>query len=220
MNLLVRYYNLKGLHLFIDIVLANLLLIWLSKTLLINEVVFYNAYSEQITYDRSLKLFEDMKRFSWISYALTPIILLIKFSLISFVIYIGIVFYNVQNKISLRSIFKIVIASEIVFVSAGFIKFIWFYLLAGNYDLNDLGFFYPISLINFFKTGEVSRLWIYPLQTVNIFHLLYIISISYGLNKVYYIEKPDSDKIVLLSYIPALVLWIVFVMFLTIDVSS
>ena len=151
---------------------------------------------------------------------MTPIILLIKFLFISFVVYIGVVFCNIQNKISLSFIFKIVIASEIVFVSAGFIKFIWFYLFAGNYDLKDLSFFYPISLINFFNKGEVSKLWIYPLQTVNLFHLLYIISISYGLSKVCSIEKHDSDKVVLLSYVPALFLWIVLIMFLTIDVST
>jgi hypothetical protein len=219
MNLLARYYSQKGLHLFIGIVIANLILIWLSKALLINEVVFYNAYSEQLTYDRSLKLFEDMKKLSWISYAFCPIMLLIKFSLISFVIYIGIVLSDVQNKISLGSVFKIVIASEIIFVSVGFIKFLWFYLFAGNYDLNDIGFFYPLSLINFFKTSEVNRLWIFPLQTVNVFQMVYIISISYGLNKVYEIEKSDSDKIVLLSYLPALILWVALIMFLTIDAS-
>ena len=219
MNLLIRYYNLKGLHLFMGVVFANLILIWLSKTLLINEVVFYNAYSEQLTYERSIKLFENMNRLSWISYAFTPIILLIKFSLVSIVLYIGIVFYNIQSKISLSSVFRIVIASEIIFISAGFVKFLWFYLFAGNYDLNDLGFFYPLSLINFFKKAEVSRLWIYPLQTVNLFHLLYIIMISYGLNKSCFIDKPDSDKIVLFSYVPSLVLWEALIMFLTIDVS-
>ncbi|HEY5123430.1 MAG TPA: hypothetical protein VIK14_06810, partial [Ignavibacteria bacterium] len=204
MNLFVRYYNLKGWHLFIGIILANLILIWLSKAFLINEVVFYNAYSDQLTYDRSLKLFENLKKLSWISYAFTPIVLIIKFSLVSIVLYIGIVFYNFQRKVTLGSIFKIVIASEIIFVLAGFIKFLWFYLFAGNYDLNDLGFFYPLSLINFFKKGEVIRFWIYPLQTVNLFHLFYIISISYSLNKICYIDKPDSDKIVLLSYVPSL----------------
>jgi hypothetical protein len=220
MKLLNRYYNLKGFHLFFGIVLANLLLIWLSKTLLINEVVFYNAFSEQLTYERSLKLFEDVKRLSWISYVMTPIILLVKFSLISFVIYIGVVLFNVKQKTSLSSVFKIVVASELVFVLAGFFKFIWFYLIAGNYDLNDLSFFYPISLINFFKMGEVSKIWIYPLQTINLFHLIYILSISFGLNKVCLIEKHDSEKIVLYSYLPAIVLWIVLIMFLTIDISS
>ncbi len=165
MSLLLRYYSLKRLQLFIGIVLANLIIIWLSRSVLINEIVFYNTFSEQLTYDRSLKLFEDLKRFAWISYGFTPIMLLVKFSLVSLVLYIGIVFCNIQDKVSLGSVFKIVIASEIIFVCASLFKFLWFYLFAGNYDLNDLGFFYPLSLINFFKTDEVNRLWIFPLQT-------------------------------------------------------
>ena len=219
MNLLLRYYSLNRLQLFIGIVLANLIIIWLSRSVLINEIVFYNTFSEQLTYDRSLKLFEDMRSFAWIGYAFTSIMLLVKFSLVSLVLYIGIVFCNMQEKVSLGSVFKVVIASEVVFVCSGLIKFLWFYLFAGNYDLNDLGFFSPLSLINFFKTTEVSRGWIFPLQTVNIFHLVYIVSISYGLNKVCEIERSDSDKIVLLSYLPALLIWVVLIIFLSIDAS-
>jgi hypothetical protein len=219
MNLLVRYFSLTRLQLFVTIVLANLIIIWLSKSVLINEIVFYNTFSEQLTWDRSIKLFDDMRRFTWISYAFTPVILLIKFSLVSLVLYAGIVFCNIQDKVSLGTVFKIVIASEIVFVLASLLKFLWFYFFAGNYDLNDLGFFYPLSLINFFKTYEVNKLWIFPLQTVNIFQVIYIISISFGLNRVCKVENTDSDKIVLLSYLPALVLWVTLIMFLTIDAS-
>ncbi len=219
MDILLRYYSLKRLNLFIGIILANLLLIWLSRSVLINEIVFYNTYSEQLTYDRSIKLFENMNSVAWISYAFTPVILLVKFSLISLLLYTGIIFCNIQDKVSLGSVFRIVIASEIIFVFAGYIKFLWFYLFAGNYDLNDLGFFSPLSLINFFKRSEVSGIWIYPLQTVNLFHLVYIISIAYGLAKVSAIEKADSERVVLLTYLPGLVLWIALIMFLTIGTT-
>jgi hypothetical protein len=219
MNLIVRYYNLKGSRLFILIVVLNLIILFLSRAGLINEIVFYNTFSEQFTYDRSLKLFNDMKRFSWIGYVLSPVILLIKCSLVSIVIYIGIVFIDIRDKISLGSVLKVVIASEIIFIGASLVKFLWFYLFAGNYDLNDLGFFYPLSLINFFKAGDVSKLWIFPLQTVNLFQLVYIISISFGLNKVCQIGKSDSEKIVLVSYLPAMVLWVALIMFISIDSS-
>jgi hypothetical protein len=219
MNLLLRYYSLKRLHLFILVVLLNLIIIWLSRSVLINETVFYNTYSEQLTYDRAMNLFERMKDFSWISYAFTPILLLIKFSLISMVLYTGVVFCNLQDKISLGSVFKIVIGSEIIFVIAGFLKFLWFYLFAGNYDLNELGFFYPVSLINLFKESEVSNLWRYPLQTVNLFHLIYILLLSYGFSNLNRINRKESEKIVLLSYLPILILWVVLVMFISIDAS-
>jgi hypothetical protein len=192
----------------------------MSRKGLINEVVFYNTFSEQFTYDRSLKLFEEMNRFAWIGYALTPLMLLIKFSLVSIVLYIGIVLFDIREKVSLGSVYKIVIASEIVFIIANLAKFLWFYLFAGNYDLNDLGFFYPLSLINFFRTGDVDKLWIFPLQSANLFQLAYLISISFGLHKVCLIRKPDSEKIVLVSYLPAMALWIAFIMFLSIDTAS
>ena len=219
MNLLLRYYSLKKLQLFILIVLLNLLIIWLSRSVLINETVFYNTYSEQLTYDRAIKLFEKMNDISWISYAFTPLILLIKFSLISLVLYTGVVFCNLQGKISLGSVFKIVIASEVIFIIAGFIKFFWFYLFAGNYDLNDLGFFYPLSLINLFNKSEVSNLWKYPLQTVNLFHLVYILLLAYGFSYSNKINRKESEKIVLLLYLPTLILWVVLVMFISIDAS-
>ena len=219
MNILTRYYNLKWLQLFSIILVANLLMIWLSKTVLINETVFYNTFSEQLSYDRSLKLFESIRRLSWVGYVFTPLILLLKFSSISLVIYTGIILSNNQERVTLGSVFKVVIASEIVFLLAGFLKLLWFYLFAGNYNLTDLGFFYPLSLINFFKTGEVSKLWVFPLQAVNAFNIIYIFSVSYGLSRVTDLEKANSDKVVLMTYIPALTLWIALIMFFSIDSS-
>jgi hypothetical protein len=217
MSLLLRYFNLPRFQLLTGIILVNLILVWLSKTYLINEVVFYNAYSEYLTYDRALKLFEDFKSISWVGYAFTPVILLLKVSFISIVIYSGIILYNLKSKISLGEVFRIVIASEIIFVFAGLAKFLWFFLFAGNYDLTELGFFYPASLINFFRPNEVSRLWIYPMQMMNLFHIIYIILLAYGLNKVCSIDKADSEKVVLSSYLPALIFWITIIMFLTVD---
>jgi hypothetical protein len=220
MTLLLRYFNLKRFHLALFIILGNLILIWLSKSVLINEIVFYNAYSEQLTYDRASQLFNELRSISWVSYVFSPLILFIKYSLVSLVLYIGIIFNNLQYKVSLGSVFKIVIASDIVFLLAGLAKFFWFFLFAGNYNLNDIGFFYPLSLINIFKVEEISKIWIYPMQTVNLFHLSYLLLLSYGLNNVCRIARNDSDKIVLLSYLPGLVLWLTFIMFISIDSLS
>jgi hypothetical protein len=98
MNLILRYYNLKGEYLFFGIIAINILATWLSKSLLIDEVVFYNTYSEQLTYERSLQLFENMERFSWLSYIILPVVLLLKFTIISIVIYTGVFFFNKNEK--------------------------------------------------------------------------------------------------------------------------
>lgn len=220
MTLLLRYYNLNRFHLFLFIIVGNLLIIWLSKSLLINEVTFYNAYSEQLTYDRALQLFKDMQSITWVSYAISPVILCIKFSMVSVVLYLGIIFKDIQYSVALGSVFKIVIASEIVFLFGGLIKVLWFYFFAGNYSLKDISFFYPLSLINIFKAAEVEKIWVYPMQTVSLFHLAYLVLLSFGLNKICKIERSDSEKIVLLSYLPALILWVTLIMFLTMNLIS
>lgn len=219
MNTLISYFSLSWWKLLIGIILSNYLIVWLSSTFLINDIVFYNTYSEQLSYERSLKLFESMNNLAWVSYAFLPFLLLVKFSLISLLLYIGIVFFNKQDKVSLGMVFKVIIASELIFIIASLVKFLWFYFFAGNYDLNDLGFFYPLSLINLFDQGEVNKMWTYPLQTINLFHVGYIFFISYGLNKVCVLEKADAEKIVLVSYLPGLALWISLIMFLTIDAT-
>jgi len=220
MALLCKYFDLKSYQLFILIIVGNLLLIWLSKTLLINETVFYNAYSEQLTYDRAIKLFADFQSLSWLNYILSPLILFIKFTLVSFILYIGIIFNNLQYRVSLGSVFKVVIASDIIFLLSGLIKFLWFYFIADNYSLSDMGFFTPLSLINFFRADEIDKIWIYPLQTLNLFHLVYLLLMSFGLNYYCKISRNDSEKIVLSSYLPGLVMWITIIVFISIDILT
>jgi hypothetical protein len=164
-------------------------------------------------------LFDDLKKLAWISYVFYPILLLLKSTLISIVIYTGIFFYNLNQYVPFSKVFKIVIGSEIVFVTASLIKFLWLYFFGGNYDLNYIGFFYPLSLTNIFDITEVAKIWICPLQIVNIFQIIYIASLSFGLRKICLVPESESDKIVLSSYLPAIALWIVFIMFISFDTA-
>ena len=211
---------IKGWKLFSGIVILNLLIILLSQIALINEIVFYNTYSEQLTYDRAMEVFNKMKSFAWVSYIITPILMLLKFSTISVLIYIGVFFNDFHKELTLGKIFKVVIISELVFITASITKLLWFIFFAGNYTLDDMGFFYPLSLINVFHRSEVASYWIYPLQTVNIFQVLYILIMVLGLSRVGSLKKEVADRIVLGTYVPAIAIWIALIMFLTIDVQA
>jgi hypothetical protein len=219
MNVMTRYFRLNKFYLFFAIVIANMLIMWLSKSILINEVVFYNTYSEQLSYDRSMELFEGLKKYVWIGYAIMPIILLIKFCLTSIIIYIGVFFCELHEKISFKKVFGVVIASEIVFFFASLVKFLWFCFFAGNYDLNDMSFFYPLSLSNLFRQSEVDKIWIFPLQVINLFQIIYILLLSCGLNIQIGNQQAKTEKAILVSYLPGLVIWVALIMFLTIGSS-
>lgn len=219
MDLLTGYFRLNKWYLLIGIVLINFIIIYLSRLLLINEMVFYNTYSEQLSYDRSVELFEDLKKYSWIGYAFMPVVILIKFSLISIIIYTGVFFCDLHERISFRNVIGVVIASEIVFLIASVVKFLWFYFFEGNYDLNDMNFFYPLSLSNLFSQSEVDKIWIFPLQILNLFQLIYILLLSYGLYAQTGIQQVKTEKAVLISYLPGLVIWVALIMFLSISSS-
>jgi len=219
MHFLLKYYSLGGIRLFVLITILNMGIIWLSQNLLITETVFYNTYSEQLTMDRSLMLFDMMKDFVWVSYVIVPVFLFLKTTLISLTIFTGIFLYNLNNRVNFGSVFRIVLGSEIILTVASLIKFLWMYFFGGNFDLNDMTFFYPLSLINFFTINEVRVIWIYPLQIINVFQILYILLLSFGLTKVCKLENSDSDKVVLSTYIPALTIWIALIIFLSIDLA-
>lgn len=220
MKILEGYLGLRKRELLAGIILINLLLIWLSRTILINETVFFNTYSEQMTYDRSMELFNRMNELSWTSYLFTPIILIIKFSVLSLIIYTGVFFSDLQKEVTLGMIFTSVVASEIIIVLASITKFLWFAFFAGNYTLDEMNFFYPLSLINMFGLEEVAKYWIYPLQSVNLFQVAYILMLAASLAKISSVKREKTDTIVLFTYVPAYVFWIAFVMFITIDLSS
>lgn len=215
--MIAQALSLRGWKLFSGIVLVELLILWVSQTVLIDEIIFFNTYSEQLTYELSMEIFSAMRSYSWISYAILPILLLLKFSTLSVLIYIGAFFSDLHKDITLGKIFKVVVISEIVFVVASVIKVLWFILFAGNYTLDDMNFFYPLSLINLFSRSEVASYWVYPLQTINIFQVFYVLLLAFGLSRISSVKKISVDRIVLSTYVPAIAVWIAMVLFLTID---
>jgi len=215
-----RFLSIKSWKLFSGVVLTNLLILFLSQTALINEIVFFNTYSEQLTYERAMEVFARMKSITWVSYLVTPVLLLLKFSAISVLLFIGVFFSDLHKEITLGKIFKVVIASETVFIVVSIIKLLWFIFFAGNYTLDDMSFFYPLSLLNFFNQSEVASYWVYPLQTVNVFQLIYILLLAMGLSRVSSIKKEKADRVVIATYVPAIAVWAALIMFLTLDAQS
>ena len=219
MELAQKYFALKKSTLFLLIISGHLILTWLSGVLLINEIVFYNTYSEQLTYERAIALFENTKRLSWIGYVILPVLLLIKITLISTVIFIGLFLMDNSNLVTFGKIFGVVIACELVFILAGFSKLLWFCFFAGNYDMNELTFFYPLALSNFFNFSDIDRIWVFPLQTLNLFQFAYILFLSLGLQIRSGVPRAVAEKSVLISYLPGLILIISLIMFLSIGKS-
>ncbi len=146
-----------------------------------------------------------------------PVILLIKTSLITVVLYTGVFFLDI--KIGFKKLFHIVLQAEFVFLFAVFVKFYWIYVFMSDVSLKTISFFQPLSIINFFSIGEIPKWLVYPMQLVNLFEIGYWLLLAYLLEKIIKKSFWKSFEFVLSTYGIGLLIWAVFVVFLTLNLT-
>lgn len=202
----------------------TIILAYISFIILpINDLI-YQSYSVKLTALQIKEIFVLQEKWNWLSYTIIPILLLIKSSLISSVLYIGTFFYS-KNKVTFKQLFNTVVKAEFIFLSVGVLKIVWFYFFQTSYTLEDLQYFFPLSALNIIGYKGLDAWFIYPLQVLNLFELAYWLLLSYFIGKLAFTEKDKGKpmdlgfKIVASSYGSALLLWVVVVMFFTLNYS-
>ena len=181
------------------------------------DILYYNTLIDQISEDQVQKFFSLQNKLKWLSYLITSIFLIVKISIIAAILDIGCFFFD--KKITYRRLFNIVIKAEFIFLGVIVSKTIWFYVFQQEYTLEDLQYFYPFSVLNIIGYQGVQSWYIYPLQLLNLFELAYWITLAYLLGKELKIATKKGLKIVASSYGIGLVIWVVAVMFLTLNIS-
>lgn len=199
------------------LVLLFFILIEIPKFILNTDLLIYNSLSEKLGKEQVLEILSLQKKWEWVGYLFAPIFILIKTILIATVLYIGIAFSNA--KITFKSIFNKVVQAEFIFLLVPIFKIIWFYFFQVNYKLEDIQYFFPFSAINIIGYEGLEPWFIYPLQTLNLFELAYIIYLAYQIGTLTKTNPDTGLKIVAFSYVPALLLWVTVVMFFTLNYS-
>lgn len=209
---------------FILITLLSFFLGILSNSLLKFEILFINSLSEILTQNQIEEYLNFKKKWQLLSYLIIPILLLIKISIIASIIYIGAFFYS-KAKVTFKQLFNTVVKAEFIFLSVGVLKIVWFYFFQTSYTLEDLQYFYPLSALNIVGYKGLEAWFIYPLQVLNLFELAYWLLLAYFIGKLAFTEKDKGKpmdlgfKIVASSYGSPLLLWVVVVMFFTLNYS-
>ncbi|WKV13455.1 hypothetical protein [Marivirga harenae] len=160
----------------------------------------------------------EQKKWAWLNYALMPVIYLIKFSLITFWILCGTIIAGF--KISFKSIFKVVLVAEFVWLLPSFILIIWFGLFETSYTFSDVQYFAPLSLLNLFDASQLDSWLIFPLKSLNLFEVIYLLALALGIKKIMKKDYDSALKFTLPVYGSALVVWILFVTFLSINLGA
>ena len=164
---------------------------------------------------------ENQKKWWWVSYAITPIMIGIKVLLVAFCLNFVKIISEKLEQVKFRDLLTIVLMAEFVFVTAGFYKFFNFYLIDTDYTLETLQTYYPLSLINFKDAISTEKWLAYPLQLCNVFELFYWGILAWGIweladKKISYIK---SLGYVALTYGIGLLFWVGVVCFLILSVS-
>ncbi|MBV2195316.1 MAG: hypothetical protein KUL78_02275 [Flavobacterium sp.] len=215
---------MKNIIYFFILVLFLLIIGFVGSIILDNEAKLIQYLNENYTTSQVNMYFETKQKWQWFSYSIIPIFLLIKISIIASILYIGTFFYS-KAKVTFKQLFNAVVKAEFVFLGVGVLKIVWFYFFQTNYTLEDLQYFYPLSALNIVGYKGLETWFIYPLQMLNLFELAYWLLLSYFIGKLAFTEKDKGKpmdlgfKIVASSYGSALLLWVVVVMFFTLNYS-
>lgn len=190
---------------------------FLSETILISDALYFNAFAEQLTYEQIEALISQGKKWVWVSYIIIPTLTLLKLTLVSSCLSIGLYFFT--NQFLFKSVFGVVLIAEFIFLMPALLKIIWFSIIQTDYSLQDLRFFYPLSALNFFDYTQVEIWLIYPLQLLNVFELLYWLVLAKGVNQLIERNFVKSFELVLVSYGTGLLLWVAVIMFISVSFS-
>jgi|AntRauTorcE11897_2_1112592.scaffolds.fasta_scaffold00117_20 hypothetical protein len=191
---------------------------WVTQEFIYSDSLYYRSYSGTLTNETIEGILGFQSRFWWTGYAIAPIVLLLKFLFTSICISVGAMF--TVTDIKFKDIFKTAMLAEGVFIIAQVIFMISLYVHLDDITLQNTAGYFPLSALSFIGIENVNAQWaIYPLQTINLFEVMYITVISWLLSKQWKPDFTETLNVVIPSYGLGLLLWIVLVAFLTLQIS-
>jgi hypothetical protein len=201
----------------VALIVATLLITISSQTILETNKLIINFLGRELSQRQLENVLNYQNKWAWLGYTFIPFYLLIKTTIITAILETACSLFD--EKIKFKKLFTIVVKAEFLFLFIIILKTAWFYFFDTNYTLEDLQYFYPLSALNIVGYEALEPWFIYPLQVLNLFELAYWFVLAYLLGKELNISMDKGFKIVASSYGPALTIWVVAVMFFTLNYS-
>ncbi len=212
-----EFRPISKLYLFFVISFTAIGLAWLVNEILITDDLYFEYFGEQLTYERIVNQIEISKEWSWVGYAILPFIYLIKFFLVAACLSIGILLTG--HSVPFKNLFQVAIYGELVFFITPVIKIFWFGVFFTDYTLQDLQYFSPVSLLSLVDRDSIEPWLVYPLQLVNVFEIVYWLILAFGLYSLTNERYSKMLGLVASSYGVGLLLWTVFIVFLSVSIA-
>lgn len=85
--------------------------------------------------------------------------------------------------------------------------------------IQEWQYFYPLSLLSIFPDHDLFEFAVYPLQLLNVFEFIYVLTLGYLLRDMLPSKKDNALGIVLVSYLPGLFVWALLVSYYTVMIN-
>lgn len=211
---------MKNNVLYLTICFVYILLIFIGDTFIATNSKIIDFLSKDYPSSVVQNYIESQKKWWWVSYAVTPLLIGIKVLLVAFCLnFIKLLDLEGLEKVKFSDFVFLALLAELVFVIAGFYKFANFYWIDTDYTLEDLQTYYPISLINLREHISTEKWLAYPLQLVNLFELFYWGILAYGIYEIsdQKVKPLKSFGLVAMTYGVGLLFWTGVVSFLILN---
>jgi len=206
------------IHLYLFLVIISGLITYTSQNLIITDDLIIEHLGSQMSFDRIGQMLDFRDQWAWINYAILPIIYLLKFIFITLWVLSGSILFGYKS--SFKQIFQVVIVAEFVWLIPSFLMIIWFGFIDTNYTFVDVQYFQPLSLLNIFDVGSLDSWLVFPLKSLNLFEITYMVVLALGLRKVLKKDFNSSLSFTVPVYGSGLITWIIFITFLSINLSA
>lgn len=216
-NIAESVFNTNAWVAFVALCVLSLLTMAFQQFFILTDDVYYNSLGEQLAYDRIEKMLDSQKEYRWLSYALTPLLLILQIFLITICLNVGTLLRG--DKISFRKLFSMVTKVLIIPV---FFKFLMVCMTYFFYDIksfNDLTNVFSFSLINLFDATSMPTWLQYPLAMLNLVELIFWLLLAYGIRLLLNMDFSRSISFVSYTYGVGLVMWVLFMVFLQVSLS-
>ena len=196
-------------------------LVYLDKSYISTDSKIFDFLAKDYPSSVVQNYMESQKKWWWVSYVTTPVLIGIKVLLVAFCLNFVKIISEKLEDVQFRDILTVVLIAEFVFIIAGFYKFFNFYLIDTDYTLETLQTYYPLSLINYKEAISTEKWLAYPLQLANVFELMYWGVLAWGIWQLAdkKISYQRSLGYVALTYGVGLLFWVGVVCFLILSVS-
>ncbi|WP_373495590.1 sulfate ABC transporter permease [Aquiflexum sp.] len=186
---------------FLILVILFLLIRYVTNDLILQSITGY----EQLEADGSFTIFHI---FNALNYFWTPFALLWKFTVTASVIWTG--GFAFGYKTSFVKLWQFILVAEVIFIFPELIKLLYFIQPSDSVSYENVKNFYPLSLYNLADQDSISPQYIYPLQAINLFEVLYIVALMLGFHTISRRSISESTIVVIFSYVICLLIWLGF----------